>query len=155
MFHGIWLNPYKKISNETRKLIIEEYTAGRQLKSISTSLQLSNSTVASIISVYLRESRVEKKQRGGTRNRKILPEHEIFIINTLNKNGSLSLNMLRKLTNKKFNLQISTSTIKRCCDSNLYRLCKVSEPSVSSLIDKDFSYRIVSIVTSRAISKAT
>ncbi|PVV03929.1 hypothetical protein BB560_001586 [Smittium megazygosporum] len=117
---------YKKISNETRKKIIEEYNAGYQLKKISASLDLNLSTVSSIIRVYTKESRVEKKQRGGTKNRKILPEHEFFIMDCLNKDGSLSLNMLRKMTNKKFNLQISTSTIKRCCDSNLYRLSSVS-----------------------------
>ncbi|PVU96173.1 hypothetical protein BB561_001344 [Smittium simulii] len=117
---------YKKISNETRLEIINNYLSGKQMKKISMEFDISLSTISSILKVYGKEFRIEKKQRGGTKNRKILPEHEFFIINALNKNGTLSLNMLKKMTNEKFNIDLSTSTIKRCCDSNSYKLNRVS-----------------------------
>ena len=58
-----------KISDDIRKLIVESYLHGHGNKQISSMFNVKYQTVCTIISVYKKESRFEKKLKGGQRKK--------------------------------------------------------------------------------------
>ena len=65
----------RETSDAERASIVESYIDGASSSTISQILGLKIGAVYSVISVYKRENRVEKKKRGGVRNKKLTENH--------------------------------------------------------------------------------
>ncbi|KAK9708325.1 hypothetical protein QE152_g27281 [Popillia japonica] len=55
---------YNKISNERRRLIIEAYNRGENMKNLSTMFDVKCNTVRKIVTVYQNEGRINKNPKG-------------------------------------------------------------------------------------------
>ncbi len=70
--------PYSKISQELRNLIVRNYEAGLPIKRISINLDVSRSTVQSIIKNYLETGNNTPKAKGGCKKSKFQKLLKIF-----------------------------------------------------------------------------
>ncbi|OLY84262.1 hypothetical protein AYI68_g1583 [Smittium mucronatum] len=129
-----------KITNNDRYKIIDMYNSGKTAKEISEILLHKVSTIYSIIKVYQKENRIEKKYKGGLKNKKFKPEYENFIYNKLQEDCRLTLRKLSDLLSDKYNIKLSTSTIQRCCCKFFYNI----KPINNSHIIKNDEQSIVS-----------
>ena len=101
------------ISNETRKNVIMAYENGHANKNIAHILNVNISSVYAIIKVYLSESRINKKTKGGTRIMKMATEHIQSLQNWIDDDCSVSLEALKTRLMEVYSLNVSIMTISR------------------------------------------
>lgn len=101
------------VTNENRRRIIESYLNGHSRKQMSSLLGIKYSTITSIIAVYNKENRLEKKLKGGARKKSLLPEHLDVIREWIDENCGITLKVIRNRLLDKFKIAISEQTVNR------------------------------------------
>ncbi len=102
---------YKKISQEMRDIILRHYEHGIKVKTTSSILNISESTIYSILRNYWNTGCNTPKPRDGSKKYRILQEVKNFIIDKVREDSTLSDEQLMKLVKEKFNKDIHVSMI--------------------------------------------
>lgn len=109
---------YSKISDETRAQIIDAYDRGVDRQVICDAFSIKRQTLNSIIKVYEKENRINKKPKGGSM--KLTSEERMKIKGWLDEDCTLTLSNIQKKLELEFNLKVSLSTIDRAIKSFHY-----------------------------------
>lgn len=110
----------KETSNATRKQIVDAHLRGNDNKQISEVLNLKQTTIHEIIKVYTREGRIDKKLRGGERNKKINEVETERIQEWIDEDCSITLARIKERLFEEFNLTVSVQTISKCISNFNY-----------------------------------
>lgn len=103
---------YNKISNERRRLIIEAYNRGENMKNLSTMFDVKYNTVRKIVTVYQNEGRINKNPKGH-RPKKLAINEKEQICDWVDENCTVLTKTLRTKCLEVFGKNVSCSTIDR------------------------------------------
>lgn len=125
---------HNKITNEMRKLIIQNYNNGKTMFEISQIFTLPKRTIISIVRIYKKEGRVEKLSMGGSRKHKITEEIQNFVRAKVDEKCDTTLHQLKHLVFSQFSVSLSHTSI------------------ASLLKDLHYSFKRLKVVTERSVS---
>jgi len=123
-----------KLTNDIRRLIIQNYNDGKNEAEISQIFNIPKATITSIVRIYKRDGRVERLGMGGPRIIKVTDEIKDFVRRKVDEKCDFTLNQLSKFVLEDFNVSLSHTTI-----SNLLK-------------DLHYSFKKIKVVTERSIS---
>lgn len=115
------MNRRNQVSNEDRGRLVDCFEAGEDWIELARRLRINKETARSIITVWVQDGRVEKRERGGALNRKMDDEMKDVLIQIIDSSPFDTLqscnNKLRqRLPNKP---QVSIATIARALEGAL------------------------------------
>lgn len=113
---------YAKIDIAARIRILNAYDLGGDWKTVAANNGINLETARSIV----KRGTPTVKKRGGFRHRKLLAEHEDFLLKKLAENASATLKSLQEALQYVFHLTVSITTIDKHLDSKLITVKKVS-----------------------------
>jgi len=102
-----------KISNEIRQRIVTAYENGHSKPEIAKVLGVKLPAVYAIIKIFVEENRIEKKLKGGSRNRKLGPEQIQSIQNWIDDDCSITLKVIKSRILSTYDINVSLMTIGR------------------------------------------
>jgi transposase len=105
------MSNYAKISNETRKIIIDNYEEKKSISHISEFLKIPRPTIYSIVKTYLQTGSTQKRSRGGAMNIKITDEIKEIIFDIVDNDPSISLEKISQKVEDRCRVKISKSGI--------------------------------------------
>lgn len=121
-----------EISNEIRKLIIDNYNKGNKMVDISKIFNVNYNSVKTIIQRFKKTGATKIKKRIG-RSKKLTPRNERIILRELKKNRRQTKQHLLNTFNNNQNVKISARTLKRFVNKKGYKKCKaIKKPFISS-----------------------
>ena len=127
---------YRSIPNDIRQSAIRMYQRGVATKTICSYLNLKPSTYRSIISVYNKEGRTDKKMRGGN-NPSILPEYIIdLLLDKVDDDCTQRLEDLQLWLEKDHGIVVCLKTISRYLLTFHYSI-KLIKVISSRVLDSD------------------
>ena len=81
----------RKVTNETKDLIIQKYHSGLGIKQICEFLQIPASTVGSIIKIFNENGSISNRKRGGDFSSKLNNDQKVELISWVDENASVTL----------------------------------------------------------------
>ena len=113
-------------SNNDRQRIVDSYLNGMDVNSISDVLVINMRTARSIIKVYVTEDRIDKKLRGGIRNKKLSCEQKNLIRSWVDDDCSITLRAIKEKVLSEFGISICEKTADRVMKEFHYSLKRTS-----------------------------
>ena len=106
-------NKYATISDVDRQRIIEAYLPGQSAPMIANVMGAKRTTIDSIINKFVKEGRVEAKQRGGNKASKLTDDQKTTIRSCVDDGCSITLPRLKDKCLATFGVAVSEATISR------------------------------------------
>jgi transposase len=110
----------KRLTDEIRKTVIENYERGMKIMFISGFLNHPYSTIKNVVDLYKRTGRIASLKSGGARNNKITPEIKARIVDIVNGKADIMLKRISLLINNEFSIMLDPSTIHNCLEKFHY-----------------------------------
>jgi len=107
------LNKRARPSDETRKHIVNAHLTGIKQSELVNIFNLPKSTISSIIKTYKTQHRTVQKKRGKQPPKKITPEIKSFLFNLIETDCTITLQSMKERIKRKYDIDISNSTISR------------------------------------------
>jgi transposase len=134
----------RELSNQDRNRIIDAYFKGCELQQIADILGCHRTTVNKVIQVYLKEGRIEKKQRGGTRRKSLNDFNKALLKSYMIEDCGISLRKMKGKLEAETNVIASLKTIDRAINSFNWSLKRSSlipeRRNDHATIEKRFEY---------------
>jgi len=131
-----------KISNELRNLIVQNYNDGKKESEIAQMLRLPKPSVVSILRVYQKEGRVDKKARGGPRLIKVTEEIKNFLWRTVDDKCDITLKSLAQLVKDQFQVCLSQTTVANVLQALHFTFKRIKVIAERSISDDNKEKRI-------------
>jgi transposase len=115
----------KQLPNETRRIIISKYEAGRSYHEIKEALEIGYETVRSVVNTYLKTGRVDAIEVRRAKFKKITIVEETFIKEKIASDVSITLKEIKRCLLIERGCVVSISTIERAIKKFNYSLKRV------------------------------
>lgn len=134
---------YDKISNETRRLIIQALQDDNLSREQAETFKVKYSTLCTIYQRFLDTGLTDKAQRGGYRPKVLTPENRAIIQGWLDEDCQLRLKDLKRKLQDDLEVDVSTETIRRAIRDFNYSIKLVRTIAAAADTEEIWQERLV------------